>query len=383
MDCINHKGGVKINNKYLVGIVVLILCVVGFAYAFSTFGTSSSNGSKVSITDVAGRTVEVPATVNKVVGVGCTDREIVYLNASKKLVGIEQVESNSTGGWGNELPYMIAHPELMNLPIVGNAKTNTVNYEEIAKLNPDVVFAGDTTQADTIQNKTGIPTVVVYAGSVGTSEQMNTYEKSLQVMGKVLGKEDRANELISYMNSTEQDLANRTANVTDNTTVYLAGQAYYGSQGITSTNPYYPPFMMLNVTNVASNANSTTNSTLHAIQIDKEQLVTWDPNVIFVEESSLNSVENNTNISTDYSDISAIKNGNVYQVLSYCLYSYNKDEMFADAYYVGKVLYPEQFSDVDPEQKANEIFLEFDGQSAGSVYSTLKEKYGGFKQVTL
>jgi len=367
-----------------VGIIVLILCVVGVTYAFSTFGISNSSSEpKVSITDVVGRTVEVPATVNKVVGIGCSDREIVYLNASNKLVGIEQVESNSTGSWGNELPYIIAHTELMNLPIVGNAKTNTVNYEEIAKLNPDVVFASDATQADTIQNKTGIPTVVVYTGSVGTSEQMDEYEKSLQIMGKVLGKEDRANELIGYMNSTEQDLANRTANVTSNKTVYLAGQAYYGSQGITSTNPYYPPFMMLNATNVASNANSTTNSTLHAIQIDKEQLITWNPDYMFVEGSSLNSVENNTNSSQDYSEINAIKNGNVYQVLSYCLYSYNKDEMFADAYYIGKVLYPEQFSDVDPEQKANEIFVEFDGQSAGSVYSTLKSDYGGFKQVTL
>jgi len=26
--------------------------------------------------------------------------------------------------------------------------------------------------------------------------------------------------------------------------------------------------------------------------------------------------------------------------------------MIADAYYVGKVLYPEQFTDVDPEKKA-------------------------------
>jgi iron complex transport system substrate-binding protein len=368
----------------LIGTILGVLFIGVIFYA--VFGLGSAIGNTkgtVSVTDVAGRTVQVPAQVDKVVGTGCSDREIVYLNASDKLVGVEQVETNLTGGWGNELPYIIAHPELMSLPVVGNAKTNTVNYEEIAKLNPDVVFASDATQADTIQNKTGIPTVVVYTGSVGTSEQMDEYEKSLQVMGKVLGKEDRANELINYMNSTEKDLANRTANVSSNTTVYLAGQAYYGSQGITSTNPYYPPFMMLNAVNVASNANSTTNSTLHAIQIDKEQLITWNPDYMFVEGSSLTSVENNTNNSADYSDISAIKNGNVYGVLSYCLYSYNKDEMFADAYYIGKVLYPEQFSDVDPEEKANEIFVEFDGQSAGSVYSTLKSDYGGFKKVSI
>jgi iron complex transport system substrate-binding protein len=368
----------------LIGIIVGILFIGVIFCAFFGLGSAIGNtGGTVSVTDVAGRTVQVPAQVDKVVGTGCSDREIVYLNASDKLVGVEQVETNSTGGWGNALPYILAHPELMSLPVVGDARKSTVNYEEIAKLDPDVVFASTAQDADTIQNKTGIPTVVVYTGSVGTSEQMNTYEKSLQVMGKVLGKEDRANELINYINSTEEDLANRTANSSSSKTVYLAGQAYYGSQGITSTNPYYPPFVMLNVTNVASNVNSSTNATLHAIQIDKEQLITWNPDVFFVEGSSLTSVVNDTNQSSDYSDINAVKNGNVYEVLSYCFYSYNKDEMFANAYYIGKVLYPEQFKDVDPEEKANEIFMEFDGQSAGSVYSTLKTEYGGFKQVSL
>lgn len=349
-----------------------------------TFGTSSSSsGSTVSVTDVAGRTVEVPSTVDKVVGTGCSDREIVYLNASDKLVGIEQVETNSTGGWGTGLPYMMAHPELMDLPVVGDARKSTVNYEEIAKLDPDVVFASTAQDADTIQNKTGIPTVVVYTGALETSEQMKTYERSLKVMGKVMGKEDRANELIDYMDSMEEDLSNRTANVSSNKTVYLAGQAYYGQQGITSTNPYYPPFIMVNATNVASNVNSSTNATLHAIQIDKEQLITWNPDVMFVEGSSLTSVVNDTGKTTDYKNINAVKNGEVYEVLSYCFYSYNKDEMFANAYYVGKVLYPDQFSDVDPEEKANEIFMNFDGQSAGSVYSNLKEKYGGFKKVSI
>ena len=346
-------------------------------------GSSNSNGSgTVSITDVAGRTVQVPAQVNKVVGTGCSAREIVYLNASDKLVGIEQIETNSTGGWGNQLPYTIAHPELMKLPVVGNAKTDTVNYEKIAELKPDVVFAGTAEQANEIQSKTGIPTLVAYVGAVGTPEQMDTYEKSLKMMGKVLGKEQRADELVNYINSTENDLANRTKNVNSNKTVYLAGQAFYGAHGITSTNPYYPPFVMVNASNVASGLNDT-NATIHAIQIDKEQLISWNPDIMFVEGGSITTVENETAKNQEYQNITAIKNGDVYGVLTYCLYSYNKDEMFANAYYIGKVLYPEQFKDVDPEKKAAEIFTEFDCGNGESVYSTLKTQYGGFKQLNL
>ncbi len=348
-------------------------------YVFGLGNSSSSNGT-VTITDVAGRTVQVPAQVDKVVGTGCSAREIVYLNASDKIVGIEKTETNSTGGWGSQLPYMIAHPELMSLPIVGDARTNVVNYEEIAKLKPDVVFAADASTAEDIQSKTGIPTVVVYTMGVGTKEQMEKYQNSLKIMGKVLGKDERAQELITYINSCEEDLNKRTKDVasSNNTTVYVGGHAYRGSHGITSTNAFYPPFRLVNANNVASNV--TTNDTSIAVQIDKEQLINWNPDVIFIEESSLASVVNDTKNYPQYKDLNAVKNGQVYGLLSYCLYSYNKDILIADAYYVGKVLYPEQFSDVNPEEKADEIFVKFVGKP---VYSQMKAAQGGFKKIEI
>lgn len=354
-------------------------------YASSSGSSSSSNESRVSITDVAGRTVQVPAQVNKVVGTGCSGREIVYLNASDKIVGVEQVESNSTGGLGTQLPYTLAHSELMGLPVVGDGSKNIINYEEIAELHPDVVFARSTEDADSIQNKTGIPAVVVYTGAVGTPEQMDTYEKSLRVMGKVLGKEKRAEELISYIGSIKEDLSNRTKNISNSSkpTVYVGGQAYKGAHGITSTNPYYPAFEMLNASNVASTVSNTTNATTNAIQIDPEQLITWNPDIIFIEGRSLEVVKNDTSKNPNYNNLKAVKTGNVYGVLAYCMYSYNKDEMFANAYYIGKVIYPEQFKDVNPEEKAGEIFTSFDNGNGASIYSNLKTVYGGFEQLNL
>lgn len=378
------SGGDFINPKLVIGIIIVVVILLGGTLIYSWDSSSSSSGNTVSITDVAGRTVQVPAQVNKVVGTGCSGREIVYLNASDKMVGIEQVETNSTG-IGTTLPYIMAHPELMSLPIVGDGSKNIINYEEIAKLKPDVVFARSAEDADSIQNKTGIPAVVVYTGAVGTSQQMDTYEKSLRVMGKVLGKEDRAEELISYISSTQEDLANRTKNISNSSkiTTYVGGQAYRGAHGITSTNPYYPPFVMLNASNVASAASSMANATSNAVQIDPEQLISWNPDFIFIEEASLASVTNDTSKNPEYNHIKAIKDGNVYGILSYCAYSYNKDEMFANAYYIGKVLYPEQFKDVDPDEKAAEIFTEFDIGNGTSIYDGLKATYGGFKQLNL
>ncbi|OPY20891.1 MAG: corrinoid ABC transporter substrate-binding protein [Methanobacterium sp. PtaU1.Bin097] len=368
-----------INRKIVIIIIIGILCLGGILYFFLGLEKVSSDTSTVSITDAANRTVQVPVQVNRVVGTGTSNRNIIYLNSSDKLVGVEQIESSSAGGWENQLPYMIANPELRNLPVIGDARKNLVNYEKIIELDPDVIFAGNPQQAVDIQNKTGIPTVVVYVGAVETPEQMDKYKESLKIMGKVLGKETRADELVNYIDSCQEDLANRTRNVSSNKTVYVGGQVYYGAHDITSTNPHYPPFTLLNANNIASVINTTANATSHA-QIDREQLIKWNPDVIFIESGSLTSVMNDTSKHPEYNDLKAIQDGNVYEVLSCC---YDKDIMFADAYYIGKILYPEQFSDVDPGEKANEIFMEFNGGSGGSVYDTFKTQFGEFKELDL
>ena len=364
------------DQKLMAGIIVIVVILGGtLIYVLGGNITSPSKGT-VSITDMAGRTVQVPAQVNKVIGTGCSCREIVYLNASDKIIGIEQPESNSSGGNGKLMAYMVAYPELMSLPVVTSG--TTINYEKIAELDPDVVFANSAEEADNIQSKTGIPTVVVCIYAVGTPEQMDKYETSLRIMGDVLNKEDRAEELIDYMDSSEEDLATRTRGVSSNKTVYMGGQAYGAIHGITATNAFYPPFEMVNATNVAANVNTSDAS--KGFQVDKEQLITWNPDIIFVEETGLKTVINDTSNTPEYQELKAIQDENVYGLLPYCTYAYNKEEMIANAYYVGKVLYPEQFNDVDPEEKADEIFEKFLGKE---IYNDLKAQYGGFKKIEL
>ncbi|MBE6512750.1 MAG: iron ABC transporter substrate-binding protein [Methanobrevibacter olleyae] len=366
------------DKKIYFSIVVVVAIIVTIPFIYNNDLNENSSGI-MSIEDMAGRTVNVPANVEKVVGVGCSAREIVYLNAEDKIVGIEQIESNSQGAWGNELPYMKSNENLMKLPIIGNAKTDTVDYEKISSLKPDVIFAGTPEQANLIQTKTGIPTIVTYVGSVGTEEQMEKYKKSLTMMGKVLDKEDRAKELIDYMDEIEKDLEERTNNANKDEKVYVAGQAFYGVHGITSTNPYYPSFIHVNAANVASGVGGD-NATLHAIQIDKEQLLKWNPDYIFIEGASNQVIKEDISKNPDYKNISAIKNKRVYTLLTYCLYSYNKEEMYANSYYIGKILYPEEFNDVDLNKKTEEIFIKFNGDNGGNASKSIISHYNAFEE---
>jgi len=75
----------------------------------------------------------------------------------------------------------------------------------------------------------------------------------------------------------------------------------------------------------------------------------------------------------EYQAIEGIKQGNVYGVFPTRDYSINFGTAFANTYYIGTVLYPDRFSDVDPAAKADEIYEQFVG---APVYEDVADSYG-------
>ena len=151
--------------------------------------------------------------------------------------------------------------------------------------------------------------------------------------------------------------------------MYVGGIAFNGAHGFLSTDPAYAPLLMVNGNNVAASA-----SVGGQMMIDKEKLLDWKPDVIFVDEASYALVKEDLKDPV-YQSLPAVKNGRVYGVMPYNWYANNYDTVLADAYYVGKTLYPEQFTDVDPALKADEIYTMLDGKP---VYGDMKTLFGGF-----
>lgn len=69
----------------------------------------------------------------------------------------------------------------------------------------------------------------------------------------------------------------------------------------------------------------------------------------------------------------------MYSQLPYNNYSTNIDIAVADAYYLGKVVYPDQFKDIDQEKKADEIFQKLLGKP---LYSRMAKDFVGFKKLS-
>ncbi|MDD1689600.1 MAG: iron ABC transporter substrate-binding protein [Methanoregula sp.] len=349
-----------------------------------TVAPSATTAGTLTVTDLTNRTVTVPASPQRIIGVGAGDvRMLVYLQSSDKIVGVDQMEKGSTNKTalgmgmpsGTDRPYSLAHPELGEKPYIG---TNRIDDPElIIAQKPDIVFATWRTakDADALQEKTGVPVVTLVSGDLGKGKAQ--FYQSLRLMGKILGKDARAEEVIAYIDTTIADLNTRTADAakTPSKKVYIAGVSFNGAHGILSTEPTYPSLKMINGNNVASGA-----GTGGQVMIDKEQLLAWDPDVIFIDESSYALVAADLK-DPAYQSLKAVKNKQVYGLMPYNWYANNYDTVLANAYYMGKILYPDQFSDIEPGQKADEIYTNLDGKA---VYSDMKELFGGYKplQVT-
>ncbi|AKB58086.1 iron ABC transporter substrate-binding protein [Methanosarcina barkeri] len=397
---------VKLYKIILIGLLVAALVVTSGCADKSTSdtnqnGSSPSETSGVSdtnkavesgeftLTDGYGREVTIPENVEQVVcsGAGCL-RYLVYLQAQDDVVGVDSLEKEKSEVEGR--PYVLANPQLKDYPLIGEFRGND-DPEKIIAISPQVILktgtsgqstASNGADADALQNKTGIPVVMFPYGSLKNEEQKSEIYSSLRIMGQVVGKQERAEEVINYINATMQDLENRTADIpeSERKTAYIGGVSMAGAHGIISTEPAYPPFLWVNANNVASGMGAD-----HA-DIAKEALVDWDPEYIFVDvgtlllgnEGAIGELKNDTSLS----GLSAVKNKKVYGVIPYNYYSTNYESVLANAYFVGKVLYPDRFEDIDPEAKADEIYTFFVGKP---VFSDLNKQHAnlGFKQIPL
>ncbi|MFY9383054.1 MAG: hypothetical protein WAP14_03450, partial [Acetomicrobium sp.] len=91
----------------------LILVLAIFAGSF--WATDHARGEAVTIEDMAGRSVSIEGSVQRIVcaGPGAL-RLITYMNVQDKVVGVEEMEKDPTGR-----PYAYANPSFKSLPVIG------------------------------------------------------------------------------------------------------------------------------------------------------------------------------------------------------------------------------------------------------------------------
>jgi iron complex transport system substrate-binding protein len=353
-----------------------LLCLLSVVFCFVTFDAIAQS---ITITDLAGRQVSVPRNPQRIVCLGPgTLRLIVYLQAEKKVAGVEALEKNYPGG----RPYWLAHPELSALPTCGPGGVAAINQkpdlETILKLAPQVIFVTymDASLADEVQTLLNIPVIVLSYGDFSTFDEV-VYD-ALRIAGTILARADRAVAVIRSIDTWRADLSRRTLNDPEEKRpqAYVGGIGFRSVQGIESTQHHYPPFDWINADNLARRIETRAGSHVFVV---KEMLLKLDPPFIFIDGGGLSLVAGDVSKKPEfYKALTAFSKRRIYALHPFNWYTTNIDTALTDAYAIGKILYPQRFTDIDPEQKADEIYKALVGRP---VYQKMKADYGPIGRV--
>lgn len=394
-------------NKTLAKIITIAMCAAMTATALTACGstqtasspessvqsesTSSATENKAesqtqaaqtrTVTDICGRQVEVPAEVKSVVCTGIpATRMMVYAGGVNLIRGVSANEQNADQLTTCPAAEIYAK-QFAEIESVGSGWPNNEIYgETIIGLEPDVVISAgaDPKQLDELQEQLGKPVIGIMATSFNTED----FFQSMDLLGEVLGTTDHVKKVNAAVRGYIEDLENRTKDIPEEgkPTAYYGAVSFKGYNAIDGTYGNYPPFDAIHAVNVADEAGTG------AMLIDKEKLADWDPDVLFVnaEFASLKMVNDDYAANPGfYDNLSAVKNGRVYSQAAYNAVYTNIEIAICNAYYAGTVLYPEQFKDVNMEEKAIEIISTMVGTDATEYVKALQAKGLGFGPITI
>lgn len=350
-------------------IMIIIASYTAITNYIDNVSRSSENvDNYIVVEDLAGRFVKVPANVRRIVAIGPgTLRLVAYLNALDFVVGVEEAEHKwTTTGRDYAMAY---GDKLKNLTIIGpGGPRQAPDPEKIRAVKPDLVIMSSAYvqlyNPDKLAEEINASVIVVDYGEAGYLD-LEQFKKVLRLLGKILDRETRAEELSVFIDKIVADLKKRTENIESSPSVYVGAVSYKGRQPFTSSQAKFPPLTLINTSSIADKVSNKPGF----VPLDFEYILSMQPEIIFIDLNNLDVViEDYSKDIAKYCSLKAFREGKIYSILPFNYYHTNVATALADAYYMGKIIYPDKFVDVDPEAKANEIFKMFLGRELYSDF---------------
>lgn len=242
-------------------------------------------------------------------------------------------------------------------------KQGTINAETLLDIGPDLVFNNARNQ----DNRSAMEAVgldVVGFDTRGTPT--DTYVKWLRLLEDVYGEPGKMDDKIAYGGELIDDAEARVAAVPEDEkrTALVVMQT---NQGMLAVAGGQDGWFTDGWAESMNFINATADSEQGRISANAEQLLAWDPDVIFVTgkgHSSMTAAEilNNEIEGIDLSGLSAVQNGEVYstELGMWNWFTPNPDAPVV-ANWLGSRLYPEQFEDVDLVQMTQDYYAQMYG----------------------
>lgn len=352
------------------------------ALAFLTLLSAGIAHADVTANDVVGRTVTLAQPAKRVV-LGFYYEDFIAITgpgAMDRVVGV------SLSPWKDWRPnqyaaYLKALPSIADLPDVGDTENGTFSIEKVISLKPDLVVLAAWSWSALGENvnqfeQAGIPVVVL-------DYNAQTLEKHLAstiALGKLMGAEERAEELAANYAASYKDTRARVAKAgPSNKKVYVE----LAQKGPGTVGNSYGNGMWGTVIESVGGQNIAKGQVENWGPLNPEYVIAQQPDIILLAgsewvnkpEAVLVGFGTDPELARDrmkayltragWSDLPAVKSGNVHAIyhggartLSDFIYSR----------YIGKLVHPDAFLDVDPAAEIKAYYDKWMPIEADGVY---------------
>ena len=372
-------------KKFMTYLATVFLLIVSMLIAAcggpgETKKDTAQNNKPIEITDVTGRTVTLKKPVERVVlqwsGAGgpfFTISALMGKDTPKVIAGMDtSLQDYRADMWKHFTAEM---PELAKIPVVGTIGDKTFNVEQVISLNPDVIFIPvdlkEQYESDVKPklDAAGVQTIYIDYHA----EKLESHQKSIEAIGKALGKEERAAEISKFYTDRVTRVLDRVSKINKpKPTVYLE----VGMNGPEEFGNSFSSNYSWGALATMAGADVITKDVIKKTSpINPEFILEKNPDIIMImgsywpkkptsmrlgfeatEASSQELLKAFTTERQGWSDLKAVENKQVYSA-----HHGLPREVFDAAVfeYLAKTFYPEEFADVDPEATLKEFYDKF------------------------
>ena len=337
-------------------ILVILIALIACGVAISLFASPSSvtSSGNQTITDMANRTVNIPSDVSRVVATSPPMTTIMYMLAPDKLAGVNFQ-------WTDEELKYVPDQYKDKFPVIGGwFGSQDGNYEEFIASEPNFVVESidegmgvDLSTVDERQEKFGSLPVV----AVTDNTNVTKIDSTIEFMGKILGAEDKASQLIDFNDKYLSEVQNTASSIpeSERKSVYYAS----GEDGLSTYASGNSHGQLVNLVGGKNVADTEVRNSGGELTVSIEQVMSWNPDVIIAtDEDFYNKVYSDSK----WANVKAVKEHKVYISPQSPFKWFDRPpgaNIIIGVPWTAKVIYPDKCSNINMVDATKEFYSNF------------------------
>ena len=286
----------------LLSVVICASMLVGCNSSKPSSNSSSASSSqatdgKITVTDMAGRTVEVPAEINSIGTFGA----VGVINTFVELMGCgdkicNEMPANFTKNDKWKMQYEFA-PQIKDAPLFEDPNGEII-METVLETKPDLCITMMKDKVEILEKK-GL--TVIYL-EWNETEDVKT---AVKLMGDVLNKKDVAEEYIKYFDETIKKAEDLAANIKDDDKKTVL----YGSVSQLTQPHVIAEWWIKEAGGISVTDDGRTEDSKYTYTL--EDLLKWNPDVMIVsDKSEIEEIKKDSRLA----EITAVKDSAIYPI---------------------------------------------------------------------